>query len=341
MKNSTETNRAHPLSSSFETIYGTLTVEDPLALELIYSEPMQRLKHINQYGTFEYAVKSQRSYTRYTHSLGVYYLLKQVGCSRLEQIAGLLHDVSHTAFSHSTDVLFLGDQVSGAYQDRIHEQFLQQRGIARILNKYGYSAHDMNILQQYFPALKQSHPDLCADRIDYILSAGIKEGFMSVADVRETVKNLRYKNNTWYLKDLNMAKKIGDISLHETLNRWGGSISLAVNFLSKELFQKSIENNLITLEDILYEKNDQEIWRIFRCSSNPHIQALVMQISHTQWTKKVFPQQCDKKYFSKFRGVDPLVKIKGRKISRTSHMDKEFKENFSQTEKKIKTGFCL
>ena len=41
----------------------------------------------------------------FEHSLGVYLLLRRLGADRREQVAGLLHDISHTAFSHAVDFL--------------------------------------------------------------------------------------------------------------------------------------------------------------------------------------------------------------------------------------------
>jgi uncharacterized protein len=108
----------------FQTIHGDLIVDDPLALELIQSPVMQRLKYINQYGVNEFVLPAKTyHYTRFDHCLGVYQILKARGAPRLEQIAGLLHDASHTVFSHTMDVLFMGGMNKGSYQDSIHEDF--------------------------------------------------------------------------------------------------------------------------------------------------------------------------------------------------------------------------
>ena len=44
--------------------------------------------------------------TRYEHSVGVMLLARRVGGGLREQVAALLHDVSHTAFSHVIDHVF-------------------------------------------------------------------------------------------------------------------------------------------------------------------------------------------------------------------------------------------
>src|SRR5690554_5599914 len=88
-----------------ETFYGLIDVEEPLLLELIEHPAFQRLKGVHQYGVSYYTTHKEE-YTRYDHSLGVFALLRAKGSPLKEQVAGLLHDVSHTAFSHVGDWIF-------------------------------------------------------------------------------------------------------------------------------------------------------------------------------------------------------------------------------------------
>jgi HD superfamily phosphohydrolase len=81
----------------------------------------------------------------------------------------LIHDVSHGAFSHCLDYVFdEGSQKEQTHQDNIFEKFVKESGIPRILETYGidinYVVDDKN-----FPLKERLLPDLCADRIDYIL----------------------------------------------------------------------------------------------------------------------------------------------------------------------------
>lgn len=84
-----------------DEIYGEYEVEAVLQ-DLIQSKPVQRLKGIHQGGA-SYLVNPKWNVTRYEHSMGVMLLIRRLGGSIEEQIAGLLHDVSHTAFSHVID----------------------------------------------------------------------------------------------------------------------------------------------------------------------------------------------------------------------------------------------
>lgn len=101
-------------------------VRDPLwnnirldgeALELLDSEPLQRLRYIRQLG-HAFLVYPGATHTRFEHALGTYHLARRVLSLlaerseleaippeqiRLTRIAALLHDVGHYPFSHALE----------------------------------------------------------------------------------------------------------------------------------------------------------------------------------------------------------------------------------------------
>lgn len=86
-------------------------------------------------------------------------LVKLLGGSLKEQIAALLHDASHTAFSHFTDYVFNnhGQQI---YHEKVKEDYLSKTEIPsilkkRVLNWVGILIEDKQhlILEQYMPYL--------------------------------------------------------------------------------------------------------------------------------------------------------------------------------------------
>jgi HD superfamily phosphohydrolase len=112
-------------ATQIQTFYGSSEVEEPVLLELIESPAFQRLKYIHQYGVAYYTTHSEE-YTRYDHSLGVFAILRAKNCSLEEQIAGLLHDVSHTTFSHAGDWIFGKENQEKDYQNCLQAAFTQQ-----------------------------------------------------------------------------------------------------------------------------------------------------------------------------------------------------------------------
>src|SRR5690554_3955482 len=87
--------KSAPQVLHLKTLYGDITITEPVLIELLQDPAMQRLKEIRQYGSNYYTIKKQ-DYNRFDHSVGVFALLRIYGASLHEPIAGLLHDVSHT-----------------------------------------------------------------------------------------------------------------------------------------------------------------------------------------------------------------------------------------------------
>src|SRR5579872_6615413 len=104
---------------TIDTFYGSIEVEEPVLLELIHSPSFQRLKSIHQYGVAYYTTHREE-YNRFDHSLGVFAILRAKGAPLDEQIAGLLHDISHTAFSHVGDWVFGKEYQEDDYQSIIY-----------------------------------------------------------------------------------------------------------------------------------------------------------------------------------------------------------------------------
>lgn len=88
-----------------DAIYGRNEITEPVLLDLMKSDAMQRLKGISQHGVTA-LLGITPPFSRFDHSVGVMLLVRRLGASLEEQVAALLHDVSHTAFSHVIDFVF-------------------------------------------------------------------------------------------------------------------------------------------------------------------------------------------------------------------------------------------
>ncbi|MGO0062490.1 HD domain-containing protein [Brevibacillus fluminis] len=148
----------------YDELYGQFEVEDVLA-EIIHTKTIQRLKNIHQAGA-AYLVNNEWNVTRYDHSLGVMLLIRKLGGTIEEQIAGLLHDVSHTAFSHVVDFVF--DNKEQNYHETIFENVVMNSEIPAIVASYDFTIDDILNMDKW-SILEQPLPKLCADRLDYTL----------------------------------------------------------------------------------------------------------------------------------------------------------------------------
>ena len=92
-----------------DPVHGSISI-DPLEWQIIRSRPVQRLKGIKQLGLVE-AVYPGANHTRFEHSLGTMHMAgrmaEHLGLSSEEvrkvRLAGLLHDLGHSALSHAVE----------------------------------------------------------------------------------------------------------------------------------------------------------------------------------------------------------------------------------------------
>jgi len=154
-------------------LYGKVDLPEVFA-DLLNTEALKRLAGVHQSGAI-YLVNPDICHSRLEHAIGVMILIRKLGGSELEQIAGLLHDISHTAFSHVGDYVF--DNTDEDYHEKVFAEILFNSEIPDVLMKYGYSANQ--IIYGEFNILEQPLPSLCADRLDYTLRDGFYAGLFT------------------------------------------------------------------------------------------------------------------------------------------------------------------
>ncbi|MDA1571060.1 HD domain-containing protein, partial [Bacillus cereus] len=169
-----------------DVLYGEFEV-DPVVEELIVSKSVQRLKGIHQTGA-SYLINEEWNVTRFDHSVGVMLLIKKLGGSVEEQIAGLLHDVSHTAFSHVIDYVF--DNKNESYHEEIFSAVVKNSEIPAILAKYGYNYEEILLDDSKWTLLERSAPELCADRVDYTLRDMYTYGYISLEEAHSFLEDV-------------------------------------------------------------------------------------------------------------------------------------------------------
>ena len=198
-----------------DRLYGTISITEPIILDLIKSKALQRLKGIDQAGYFDVYVPNTH-HTRYEHSLGVYILLKNYGASLQEQIAGLIHDVSHSAFSHCIDYVFGAEkQKTHLHQDYMFSDFVLKSDIPKILNSYDIDISYI-LEEKNFPLKEKELPDLCADRIDYSLRTAIVYNVITNKELYYFLHHLKTIDTQWVFDSYTSAQAYA--SLFRILN---------------------------------------------------------------------------------------------------------------------------
>src|SRR3989344_5134266 len=201
-----------------DNIYGDFEINESVLIDLINSPSMQRLKKISQFGMpDEYYF--MKGYSRYDHCVGVMLLLRKLGADLKEQIAGLLHDVSHTAFSHVIDWV-IGDPLKENYQDEVFAQFIENSEIPNILDKYNFNYKEICKLDN-FSLLENELPNICADRVDYSLREIID--FETLSNFKTILDSLINHRGKIVFNSVNAAEIFGMDFARCQREHWAGA----------------------------------------------------------------------------------------------------------------------
>lgn len=170
-----------------DPIYGFITIPSELIYDIIAHRYFQRLRRITQMG-LSYLVYPGANHTRFHHAIGCLFLMqkaiqvlqfKGVNITKEEaealQIAILLHDIGHGAFSHSLEHSIVNDisheEISLQFMEVLNREFNGKLHLAISIFK---GEHPKKFLNQ----LISSQLDI--DRLDYLkrdsFYTGVAEG---------------------------------------------------------------------------------------------------------------------------------------------------------------------
>jgi uncharacterized protein len=189
-----------------DPLHREILIEEPVLCELIDSPPMWRLRDIDM-GAYSRGFFPGAGFSRFEHSVGVYYLLSMAGASIEEQVHGLLHDVNHTVFSHAIDyILSEGSERQQSYQDDHYTAFFYSSCLPAILEKHGLDPKFI-VEDDHFPLEERPIPELCADRLDYALRSLYHYRLMALPELLELLAELRSDGKVWYFSNLAAATR--------------------------------------------------------------------------------------------------------------------------------------
>ena len=173
-----------------DPVYGFITLNRGILLDLIDHPYFQRLSRIKQLG-LTYLVYPGAHHTRFHHAVGAAYLMKQalstfkelgVNIQREEErgalIAILLHDIGHGPYSHALEHSFLSgvshENVSEIFMRKLDKQYNGELSLAIQIFRNQYH-------KKFLHQLVSSQLDM--DRLDYLkrdsFFTGVSEGVVS------------------------------------------------------------------------------------------------------------------------------------------------------------------
>jgi len=314
-----------------DKIYGQVKVEEPILVKLIKSSSILRLKSISQFGIPD-EFYHFKGYSRYEHSLGVMILLGKLGASLEEQVAGLLHDVSHLAFSHVADWVFArGAEGNEDYHDNLQKHFLEKTEIPKILERNGFSLEKVTN-KEIFSLLKKEIPDLCADRLDYSLREF--KDWLNPKAVKPVLRSVVNCKNEIVFTNQKAAANFARNFLQLQIRHWASPLTIRKYFLFSKALKFALRKKIISKQDFF----EDEIFILKKIKKSNH-RTIVNILEATK--NNIYHKNKDGKVVvKKFRYVDPKILVNDILV-RLSEINPKFKKLSSREKKKNRKGILV
>ena len=318
-----------------DIVFGQTTITEPVLQELLLSPELNRLKHISSAGYYP-AVPGFRheQVNRFVHSVGVFMLLRRFGAPLEEQIAGLLHDVSHSAFSHTIDYIKKdaeNQKVQGE-QDKVHESFVKNSSLAPILQKHGFDV-DYILDDSHFPLKENELPDICADRLDYTLRQALVFQCLKQEQIEHIITSLTVYDSSFVFSSPEAALHYANAFVWLNENCWSGLASAVMFSVSAQLFRRAIEQGFVNFSDFYKHDDDYVINQIkehLRQDSKLQYYYSLLQMEPERFAN--YANDDIEPVFIKNRIVDPLVCIRNGCV-RLSDLSKSYKDKITRQPK--------
>jgi len=300
-----------------DPVYGNIEFKEPVLLALLQVPSMQRLQGVLQAGVTA-LIGVRQPTTRFEHSLGVAWLVRSLGSLLEEQIAALLHDISHTAFSHVIDYVF-NNHHGQSFHEEEKESFLLAGELPGVLRQFGYDWRDF-LHEEGFALLEQPAPALCADRLDYFLRDSLSLNILSSQDIQELLPHLVVHDRRIAVDDLTAARRLAYAYIKADDASWSNFREVALYELTAKTIRRALEIGLLSKSDLW--TTDQQVWAKLQGSEDAGLLSSLKVISpQTQFVRdELHP---DFHVSTKLRTLDPDV-VMGGKMVRLSELDPEY-----------------
>jgi len=302
-----------------DRIYGGIEIEDPVILELIGTRPFQRLKRVNQYGGVDLVFPGRYQVSRFEHSVGVWHILKTLGAGREVQVAGLLHDLGHTAFSHMVDMA-----LAGAGEDYHEKNIGLIDGLDEVTRILKANRIELKDADDY-PEIKKSLPDVGADRIDYGVRDYVGAALEKHELGRRVIAAIKLEGRDIIFTDIEIARDYALTGLEAMwLCIYEPSVACVYQALT-EIIREGVKGKWIRENDLFGD--DASLFEVIKAHRGS-LPDLHYRIFSTPFTVREVAEEegYDFKHIKlKVRYFDPSVRV-GGEVKRLSLLDREFRE---------------
>lgn len=300
-----------------DPIYGPVEISEPVLLDLLETRALQRLQGILQHG-ISGLVGVTIPTTRLEHSLGAMLLVRRLGGSQSEQIAALVHDASHTAFSHVIDYVY-DQHDSQGYHEQAKETYIAGTDLPDTLARHGYDWREI-IDEDRYALLEQPAPALCADRLDYFLRDAVPLNLAQVRQIEQAIEHLVVRNDRIAVDDIETARFLAYTFIAADDSSWSNFDEVGLYELTAQVIKAGLRAGEITEQDIW--STDAELWAKLARSNDDEVQRWLPLVSAD--TQFAWDEAHPNWWVStKIRTLDPDVALNGA-MQPLSALDLEF-----------------
>jgi uncharacterized protein len=300
-----------------DAIYGTVEIYEPVLIELMQSQAMQRLRGVLQHGITALIGVTQ-PVTRFDHSVGVMLLVRRLDGALEEQIAALLHDVSHTAFSHVIDYVVDGHD-SQSYHEEWKEAHRAASDVPEVLARQGYDWRDF-LHEENYALLEQPAPRLCADRLDYFLRDSRDLGLSMLDQIDAVLDHLIAQQGRIGVNDLEIARWLAYNYIAADKASWANFREVGLYEVTAQAIKAALQIGAISEDD--FWGTDDQLWRKLHAIDDAEVQRQLRSVSPTtrfEWDE-INPTF---RVSTKLRTIDPDVLVDNRFVP-LSALDADF-----------------
>ncbi len=314
-----------------DPVWGTWRVEDPVLRDLLDCLPLRRLAAVHQSGP-SYLVRPELTTTRLEHSLGAVRLVQLLGGPREEQVAALLHDVAHTAFSHVADLVF--PEAGRSYHELRHGRVVLGSPIPAILARHGVPL-GAALEPEAHSLLERPLPDLCADRVDYCVRDMQRLGAVAPAEIRRFVEALTVFDGVMALRDLAAARWFLHLYRDANLRLYMNPLDTWVYVVMAEALRDALDRGVIAEADLF--ATDAELLARLRADPLSARRLARLTPETPRLVRESGREAADVFAYPKPRAVDPPVVLDGR-LHRASDLDPSLKADIEATLRRARRG---
>ncbi len=254
--------------------------------------------------------------------------LKHFEAKEEEQLAGLIHDVSHTALSHVSTYAFLGKYSGSEFHELRHKEFYVSSGLHELIKTLGYDP-DLLLNEKKFSLLENDLPDICADRLDYALRDGLHLQILSRQQVKQVLSSLIVYKDEFVFSDIESAFIYSFNFFLLNLMYYGSATEAHFNNDFGNLVKYAIKNKVLKEND--WFTDDICLSNKLKKAKNKKVQVWLGKYNNRMavYEDKENP---DEVYPKKSRIVDPKVLIKGS-LHRLSELSPTYEKIISDYKK--------